>query len=163
MATYYFDTNGATAGFSTLTGAWDTSTALWSTSSAGTAATSAVTFTNADSANFGFAGTSATAGTATIANAVTVTLNQIVTANLADLQTIAATGTGALALAGTTPVINVGSDGGLTIAGQRNWHADRLRERNPCGWRNADYFQGDFGSCKLDRDLERRDERRADD
>jgi len=39
-----------------------------------------------------------------------------VTANLADLQTIAATGTGALALAGTTPVINVGSDGGLTIS-----------------------------------------------
>lgn len=116
MATYFFDTDGATAGFGTLTGAWDTSTALWSTSSAGTSATSAVTFTNADSANFGFAGTSATAGTATIANALTVTLNKITTANLADTQTIAATGSGAITLAGTTPSIDVGSAGGLTIS-----------------------------------------------
>jgi autotransporter-associated beta strand protein len=118
MAAYYFDLNGATAGFGTLTGNWDNgTTADWSTSSAGTSATAAVTFTNADTANFGFAGTTATAGTATITTGNIITVNQLVTANLAGgAQTIAAAGTGALTLAGTTPTINVGSAGGLTIS-----------------------------------------------
>jgi len=114
MATYYFDANGATAGFGTLTGNWNPSTALWSTSSAGTSATAAVTFTNADVAQFGFTGTTGTAGTATITTGITNTVNQIVTANLAGGQTIA--GPGTLDLAGTAPTINVGSAGGLTIS-----------------------------------------------
>jgi fibronectin-binding autotransporter adhesin len=119
MASYYFDLNGSTAGFGTLTGAWNTSSAFWSTSSAGTAVPAAVTFNSADTANFGFAGTTATAGTATIADGITVTLNSIVTANLAGLQTIARTTSGALTLAlngAVVPVINVGSAGGLTIS-----------------------------------------------
>lgn len=116
MAVRYFDLNGATAGFGTLTGAWNTSSAFWSTSSAGTATPAAYTFTSADSANFGFSGTTATAGTATIANAVTVTLNNITTANLSGLQTIARTGTGALTIAGTSPSITANSAGGLTIS-----------------------------------------------
>ncbi len=113
MATYYFDANGATAGFGTLTGNWNPSTALWSTSSAGTAATAAVTFTNADVAQFGFAGTTGTGGTATITTGITNTVNQVVTANLAAFQSIA--GPGTLELAGTNPTINVGSAGGLAI------------------------------------------------
>ena len=36
MADRYFDRNGVTAGFGTLTGNWDTTTASWSTSAAGT-------------------------------------------------------------------------------------------------------------------------------
>lgn len=116
-ATRYFDTNGATTGFGTLTQAWNTTgAAFWSTSSAGTVATADYTFDNTDTAQFGFTGTTATAGTATIATGVTVTLNQIVTANLAGLQIIAAAGTGTLNPAGTTPTINVGSAGGLTIS-----------------------------------------------
>lgn len=120
MAQYYFDLNGATAGFGTLTGAWNTATANWSTNSAGTSATAAITFTNVDVANFGFTGTTATAGTATIATGVTVNLNGINTANLAGLQTIAATGTGALTFSGSSPTINVGSAGGLTITAPIN-------------------------------------------
>ena len=116
MADRYFDLNGATAGFGTLTGAWNTTSFFWSTSSAGIAAPAAFTFTSADRALFGFAGTAATAGTATIADGTTVTLNSIVTANLAGLQIITRTTTGALTLAGTTPTINVGSAGGLTIS-----------------------------------------------
>lgn len=117
MAIKYFDLNGSTAGFGTLTGAWNTTgAAFWSDSSAGTAVPTNYTFTDVDTAAFGFAGTTATAGTATIATGVNVTLNQITTANLAGLQTIAAGGTGKLTLAGTTPTINVGSAGGLTIS-----------------------------------------------
>lgn len=116
MADRYFDLNGSTAGFGTLTGAWNTSSAFWSTSSAGTAVPGTFTFTNADRAFFGATGATATAGTATIADGITVTLNGITTANLAGLQTIARTTSGALAFAGTTPSLVVGSAGGLTIS-----------------------------------------------
>lgn len=116
MAVRYFDLNGSTAGFGTLTGAWDTSSAFWSTSSAGTAVPTAYTFTNVDTAQFGFAGTTGTAGTATIAAALNVTLNSIVTANLAGLQTIAGGAGSTLTLAGTAPSVVVGSAGGLTIS-----------------------------------------------
>ena len=120
MAIKYFDLNGTTAGFGTLTGAWNTTgAAFWSDSSAGTATPANYTFTSADTAAFGFAGTTATAGTATIATGVNVTLNKITTANLAGLQTIAASGTGQITLAldgATVPVIDVGSAGGLTIS-----------------------------------------------
>lgn len=125
MAVQYFDLNGTTAGFGTLTGAWDTTSAFWTTSSAGTATPAAYTFTDADTAQFGFAGTSATAGTATIAAALGVTVNGIVTANLSGLQTIAGGAGATLTLAGTTPTINVGSAGNLTIsavlAGSTAW------------------------------------------
>lgn len=116
MADRYFDLNGSTAGFGTLTGAWNTTSAFWSTSSAGTAVPGTFTFTNADRAFFGAAGATATAGTATIADGVTVTLNGITTANLAGLQTITRTTSGALTIAGTTPSITVNSVGGLTIS-----------------------------------------------
>lgn len=120
MAIKYFDLNGATAGFGTLTGAWNTTgAAFWSDSSAGTATPTNYTFTSADTAAFGFAGTTATAGIATIATGVNVELNKITTANLATMQTIAATGTGKLTLAAdgaTVPAIGVASGGGLTIS-----------------------------------------------
>lgn len=105
MALRYFDRNGTTAGFGTLTGAWDTTTASWTTSSAGTATPAAFTFTNADQAQFGATGATATAGTATISTGVTVTLNGIIVQNIGT-QTVARGGTGTLVLAGTTPTIN---------------------------------------------------------
>lgn len=127
MAVKYFDRNGTTAGFGTLTGAWDTTTASWSDSAAGTATPAAYTFTDADQAQFGATGATATAGTATISTGVTVTLNGITTQNLAARQTIARGGTGALTLAGTTPTINnastllitapIGGTGGFTKSG----------------------------------------------
>jgi autotransporter-associated beta strand protein len=105
MALRYFDRNGTSAGFGTLNGAWDTTTASWSTSSAGTATPTAFTFTNADQAQFGATGATATAGTATISTGVTVTLNGIIVQNIGT-QTVARGGTGTLVLAGTTPTIN---------------------------------------------------------
>lgn len=116
MATKYFDRNGTTAGFGTLTGAWDTTTASWSDSAAGTATPATYTFTDVDVAQFGADGASATAGTATIATATTVTLNQVITQNLTGLQVIAATGTGKLLFAGTDPTIDVQSAGSLRIS-----------------------------------------------
>ena len=53
-ATYYWDSDGATAGFGSTTGTWGTD-AFWSTSSAGTAATANPTITTADDVNFGTA------------------------------------------------------------------------------------------------------------
>ncbi len=105
MALRYFDRNGTSAGFGTLTGAWDTTTASWSTSSAGTATPTTFTFTSADQAQFGATGATASAGTATISTGVTVTLNGIIAQNIGT-QTVARGGTGTLVLAGTTPTIN---------------------------------------------------------
>jgi autotransporter-associated beta strand protein len=100
MALRYFDRNGTSAGFGTLTGAWDTTTASWTTSSAGTATPAAFTFTAEDTAQFGATGTTGTPGTATISTGITVTLNKIVCQNLpANTMTVAHAGTGKLSLA----------------------------------------------------------------
>ena len=56
MALRYFDRNGTTAGFGTLTGAWDTTTASWTDNVAGTATPATFTFTAADEAQFGATG-----------------------------------------------------------------------------------------------------------
>jgi autotransporter-associated beta strand protein len=113
VALRYFDRNGTTAGFGTLTGAWDTTTASWSTSAAGTATPATFTFGSADEAQFGATGATATAGTATIATSLDVTVNAVRTQNLAGIQLIAANTGGKLTLAGTTPTID--SQSGLRI------------------------------------------------
>lgn len=118
MAQRWFDANGATAGFGTLTGNWNA--ALWTANSAGTSATSTYTFTSADEALFGQAAVTGTAGTVTIPTGVAVTLNKITTANLAAAQTITYAGTGSLTFAGTTPTISVGSAGGLILQAPLN-------------------------------------------
>jgi autotransporter-associated beta strand protein len=115
MALRYFDRNGTTAGFGTLTGAWDTTTASWTDSAAGTATPAAFTFTSADEAQFGATGATGTAGTATIAASLNVTVNKVRTQNLAAVQVIAAGAGGSLELAGTTPTIDVQSAGGLRL------------------------------------------------
>ncbi len=132
MADRYFDRNGITAGFGTLTGNWDTTTASWSTSAAGTATPATFTFTNADAAYFGSASVvSTTAGTATIVTGVTVTLNGIYTRNLSAAQTVAAAGTGALVFAGSNPFVNltqqliftapVSGTSGINVTGTSQW------------------------------------------
>lgn len=77
MATYFYDRNGATAGFGTLTGNW--SDATWSTNGAGTATPGSATFTTADIASFGGTSNTATAGTVTISG--TVNLGGIIARN----------------------------------------------------------------------------------
>lgn len=115
MADRYFDCNGTTAGFGTLTDTWSNSLARWSTSNLGTATPGTFTFTSADAAFFGSSAVaSTTAGTATIATGTTVTLNAIYTRNLTAAQTVAAAGTGALVFAGTTPFVDLGQSLTLT-------------------------------------------------
>jgi fibronectin-binding autotransporter adhesin len=110
MADRYFDCNGTTAGFGTLTDTWSNSLARWSTSNLGTATPGTFTFTNADAAFFGSSAVASTiAGTATIATGTTVTLNGIYARNLTAQQTIAAAGTGALVFAGTLPFLYAGN------------------------------------------------------
>lgn len=117
MADRYFDRNGVTAGFGTLTGAWDTTTASWSTSNAGTATPAAFTFTTADAAFFGSSAVaSTTAGTATIAAALNVNINSIRTANLPGRQTIAANAGGKLTMGGASPSFDTAGAGGLTVS-----------------------------------------------
>jgi fibronectin-binding autotransporter adhesin len=116
MAIKYYDANAATAGFGTLGTLWNTTTANWGNTAVGNIAPTAYTFTaGADIAQFGATGTTATAGTVTIATAYSPSVNGIITQNLAGLQTIARTGTGTLTLAGTNPTITVNSAGGLRI------------------------------------------------
>ena len=49
--TYYWDFNGATAGFGTITGGWDGANAFWNTDSAGGAGTLVAAPTSADDLN----------------------------------------------------------------------------------------------------------------
>lgn len=120
MADRYFDRNGATAGFGTLTGNWDTTSANWSTSAAGTATPATFTFTNADAAFFGSSSGTSTAGTATIQNGVTVNLNRLVI-NTAGSQTIAGTGTGNLTFSGVNPTIASQGSGQPNISAPINF------------------------------------------
>jgi len=69
-ATYYWDTNGTTAGFGTAGGTWAAPTPGptpgWSTSNAGTAVPASVTTTTSDVINFGSGATGLGAGTITV-------------------------------------------------------------------------------------------------
>jgi len=64
-ATYYWDTNGATAGFGTASGTWGTS-AYWSTSSAGTDVPTAAVTATGDTINFGYTTTGLGTGTVSV-------------------------------------------------------------------------------------------------
>lgn len=104
-ATYYWDTNGNTAGFGSVGGTWNSgNTALWSTSSAGTATTPNVTTGNLDDINF---------GTAAIAYSGTVTLSGNTTARSA---TFSGSSNVVLKGNGTARTLTLGS-GGLTMNG----------------------------------------------
>ncbi|MDR3404152.1 MAG: autotransporter-associated beta strand repeat-containing protein [Chthoniobacter sp.] len=82
-ATYYWDTNGATAGSGAATGTWDGSTALWTTDSTGLTTPGVSLTTSLDDLVFS-AGTNGTAGTVTVsgaqfANSITFANNVAVT------------------------------------------------------------------------------------
>jgi autotransporter-associated beta strand protein len=143
MAVRYFDLNGVTSGFGTMTGAWDTSSAFWSTAAAGTVTPTAFTFTNADTAQFGATGVSATGGTATIAAALNITLNSIITQNVSGSQIIAGASGATLTLAGTAPVINAGTALSISavIAGSTDWSKTGTAQLTLSG---ANTFSGNF-------------------
>jgi hypothetical protein len=64
QTTYYWDSNGSTAGFGNTTGTWGTDS-FWSTDIAGTSATANPTITTADTVNFGTATLNYANGTVT--------------------------------------------------------------------------------------------------
>jgi len=115
MAIRYFDRNGTVAGFGTLNGNWDTTLSYWSTSSAGTSSPTAYTFTAEDTAQFGFTGTSAIAGTVTITVPL-ITLNKLVTSGGLGTQIITRTSTNQLNLVNTSsgvlPILDMGTGTG---------------------------------------------------
>lgn len=67
-ATYYWDTNGSTAGSGAATGTWDGSTAFWTTDSTGLTAPGVSLTTSLDDLIFS-AGTTGTTGTVTVSGA----------------------------------------------------------------------------------------------
>jgi fibronectin-binding autotransporter adhesin len=109
---YYWDSNGATAGFGTTTGTWGTS-AFWSTSPAGTAATANTTITTSDSVNIGTA--TLNYGNATI-GAGTVSVNKIVFGAGQTTAVTLGTAANTMTLGGTTPTITVEGSGSHTIS-----------------------------------------------
>ncbi len=96
-AAYYWDNNGATAGFGTATGTWaapttGSATQGWSTSTTGATLPVNQTTTTADTVNFGNGATGLAAGTITVSGAVS-------TGNITF-----ASGSGAITLSGGTSI-----------------------------------------------------------
>lgn len=105
MATYYLDTNGATAGFGTLTA--NVNGTVWSTNAAGTSATTTRTFSgSADEINFGSTSVaSTTSGTLTLnANA---SVYAVRTTQLTGAQTISGSSTLTMSRADGVPVFSL--------------------------------------------------------
>ncbi|HPS21158.1 MAG TPA: autotransporter domain-containing protein [Candidatus Omnitrophota bacterium] len=102
--TYYWDTNGATAGFGSSSGTWGTD-AYWSTSSAGTDATTDPPTTDLDDINFGTATLGIAAPGNTIAVNGTVDMNSI---------TFGAGQTDAVIISGGT-AIHMDEDAAITV------------------------------------------------
>lgn len=95
-ATFFWDTNGSTAGSGAVTGTWGTS-AFWSTDSTGSSATANTTITNADDVVFS-AGTNGTTGTVTVSGAQvasSITFDDNVAVTLSGGTSLTIGGTGA--------------------------------------------------------------------
>ena len=108
QTTYYWDNNGATAGFGTAGGTWaapttNNSTQGWSTSSAGTSSLSGTTTTTtSDALNFGTASAGLAAGTITVSG--TVSANSLTFGSQSGAIVLSG---GTISLGGTTPTITV--------------------------------------------------------
>jgi autotransporter-associated beta strand protein len=110
-ATYYWDNDGATAGFGTAAGTWavpttGSATQGWSTSATGELEPAEVTTTTADVLNFGNGATGLATGTVTVNG--TVDANKLVISSGSGAITL--TG-GTVALGGTAPSITVNKAG----------------------------------------------------
>jgi fibronectin-binding autotransporter adhesin len=109
---YYWDSDGATAGFGNTTGTWGTS-AFWSTVAAGTGATANTTITTADQVNIGTA--TLNYGNATIA-AGNVNVNGIIFGAGQTTAVTLGTAANTITFGGTTPTITVNGSGSHTIS-----------------------------------------------
>jgi|GEM_PF-4331767 len=100
-ANYYWDTNGATAGFGSAGGTWGTDT-NWSTDDSGSISPTVISPTTSDNLNFGIGATGLGAGTVAVTgtqNAATITFG---------------TGSGAIVLSGGTE-INLAAVSNITL------------------------------------------------
>ena len=103
--TYYWDSNGSTAGFGNTTGTWGTSN-FWNTDPAGGAGTFTTTTTSADTVNFGAAALNY-GNTAVGVAAGGVNVNNIVFGAGQTTNITLGTAANAITLGGTTPTITV--------------------------------------------------------
>ncbi len=108
---YYWDNDGATAGFGTATGTWTVptignGTQGWSTDATGSTLPVDVTTTTSDTLNFGASGTALAAGTIAVSGTVDANTMTFATGSGA----ITLTG-GTIALGGTSPRITINKAG----------------------------------------------------
>jgi fibronectin-binding autotransporter adhesin len=103
-ATYYWDTDGSTAGFGTASGTWGTDP-FWSLSTTGTVTPTVINPTTGDALNFGYYATGLAAGTINVGSASAGSLTF-------------ASGSGAIVLAGGT--INLAPAATITVNNASN-------------------------------------------
>jgi len=114
-ATYYWDNNGATAGFGTAAGTWASpttgnATQGWSTNSAGTVVPGSVTTTTTDDLNFGTATDALATGSISVAAAGTKNAGNITVGAVSGTVTLA----GGTITYGASPVFTI--NGNVTLA-----------------------------------------------
>jgi len=114
-ATYYWDNNGATAGFGTAAGTWASTTTGsatqgWSTNSAGTVVPGSVTTTTTDDLNFGTATDALATGSISVAAAGTKNAGNITVGAVSGTVTLA----GGTITYGASPVFTI--NGNVTLA-----------------------------------------------
>jgi len=114
-ATYYWDNNGATAGFGTAAGTWASpttgnATQGWSTNSAGTVVPGSVTTTTTDDLNFGTATDALATGLITVDAAGTKNAGNITVGAVSGTVTLA----GGTITYGASPVFTI--NGNVTLA-----------------------------------------------
>jgi fibronectin-binding autotransporter adhesin len=104
-ATYYWDTDGSTAGFGNTAGTWGSS-AFWSTDSTGASGTANPTITTIDGINFGTASLALGSTASAVGVSGAVTVNSI-TFGAAQTAPVTLSGGTSITLGGTSPTITV--------------------------------------------------------
>ena len=105
VPTYYWDTDGSTAGFGDTAGTWG-SDAFWSTDSTGASATANPAITSVDRINFGTASLALGSTASAVGVSGTVNVNSI-TFGAAQSNPVTLSGGTSITLGGTTPTITV--------------------------------------------------------
>ena len=127
QTTYYWDSNGATAGFGSTTGTWGTN-AFWSTDAAGTSATSNASITTSDTVNFGTAALNYAHATVTGPSAAQGFLNMNFGAGQTTALTISG---GTLNLAANSTITQSSTSANMTIGSVLQGSGSALTKTGP--------------------------------
>ena len=127
QTTYYWDSNGATAGFGSTTGTWGAS-AFWSTDAAGTSATSNASITTSDTVNFGTAALNYANAAATGPSAAQGFLNMNFGAGQTTALTISG---GTLNLAANSTITQSSTSANMTISSVLQGSGSALTKTGP--------------------------------